>query len=94
MTTEEHRRDVLTKLGFQKKRGRRGKHEKWTLEDSKGRATLLTLVPHGKKEIPAGTLSRMRQQLYLESDEYRLVAACSMNKVQYSRLLADRYPSH
>ena len=92
MTTNEHRRKVLGKLGFKRKREGQAGHEKWVLEEPDGRAALTTQVSRGSKEIPPPVLKKIIQGLHLKAREYTDVAACTMSKNQYSRLLAERFP--
>ena len=88
MNTNDHRKNVLRKLGYVKKGGR--KHEKWELSPSgAGIPVLRTAVSHGNKDIKQGTLKSIRDQLRVTKDQYNNIASCKMSKSEYSRHLFD-----
>ncbi len=90
MTISEHKRRVLSKLGFTKKGG--GKHEKWRLMDaSTGRPILTTGVSRSNEDVGHGLLKKYRTQLGgITKDQYNEIASCNMSKAEYIEWLFEK----
>ncbi len=88
MNLKEHRRKVLTKLGFVKSEG--GKHEIRKLTSSStGQLVLKTTVSRGNDHIGHGLLKKFCDQLHVTKSQYQEIALCNMSKTDYYSHLLD-----
>lgn len=89
MNLKEHRRKVLTKLGFVRSEGK--KHEIWKLTSSPtGRLFLKTTVSRGNSDIGQGLLRKFCIQLHIIKHQYNLIASCKMSQEHYYDHLLEK----
>ena len=88
MNLQEHRRNVLGKLGFVKKR-EGAKHEIWVLEDNVRKLYLTTSVSRNRRDISHTLRSKFCRQLHVSKKQYTEIASCNMSQNEYYDHLID-----